>query len=161
MLAIQGFRGAQREWFARYQLGDTGLKPVQQAIDASRGTWAATKLMPGHRKAAARALGISDTPQAFEDAFGQIRRVYLWREDTIAQAVSLWRATQSGIWHGSDRAKGPERPEYDFQGILKQWQAIQQWNADWAEFLDPVTHYAVSYEMLLSNPASEIARIMG
>ena len=48
-----------------------------------------------------------------ESVLGDLRFVYLWREDVIAQAVSWARAEQTNLWHtpidGPDGAQTPSR----------------------------------------------------
>jgi LPS sulfotransferase NodH len=56
---------------------------------------------------------------AFFAAFGaETRYFYLWRDDVVAQGISLYRAVASGRWHSYDRPAAP--PQYDADAI-GQW----------------------------------------
>lgn len=50
------------------------------------------------------------------------------REDIIAQAISLYRAKSTGVWHNRGRkaAEAPPMPPYDFAAIEKQVNLIQR-----------------------------------
>lgn len=50
------------------------------------------------------------------------------RDDIIAQAISLYRAKSTGVWHdrGRKSAEPPPMPPYDFEAIEKQVNLIQR-----------------------------------
>lgn len=49
------------------------------------------------------------------------------RRDIIAQAISLFRAKSTGVWHTVGKLAGkPPMPPYDFAGIEKQLELIQR-----------------------------------
>lgn len=113
------------------------------------------RLRPGPRSDAAR----------FAQAFGRIRYVHLTREDKVAQAVSLVRARQSGLWHrnadGTERERSapPRAANYDGAAIARevaiQTRADRAW-IDWFE-RQQITPYRITYEDLALDPAMSVA----
>ena len=101
-------------------------------------------------------------------AFGPPLYVHLTRADKVAQAVSLLRALQSGIWHrnrdGSMR-EGPERPSptsYDRARLAELVAELtrddESWTAWFAENgIVPVT---VDYDTLVAEPQRTLAGIL-
>lgn len=107
---------------------------------------------------ALRAAGQTGTdPQVLVRTFGELRFVYLRREDRVAQAVSRLRAEQTGVWHvrGAAGASSAEAPgaRYDrvaIQGYLEEAVAHDDaWNCWFAEHgLSPLR---LTYEDLVSG----------
>ncbi len=103
-----------------------------------------------------------------ETAFGRPLYVQLVREDKVAQAVSLVRAEQSGLWHlasdGSVRqgVRNPKPNHYDAKSIEKEVAALVHDDAAWqrwftAQNIEPVP---VTYEELSKDPRAVIATIL-
>lgn len=66
--------------------------------------------LPGSRGLDDRAL--------LERAFPNLRFVWIWREDVVAQAVSGSRAIQTGVWYEADARRSPAtQPRFDFAQI--------------------------------------------
>ncbi|TGV76889.1 Stf0 sulfotransferase, partial [Mesorhizobium sp. M00.F.Ca.ET.158.01.1.1] len=67
--------------------------------------------------------GLESDTARFERAFGRVLYIHLSRENKLAQAVSLVKARQTGLWHiapdGTEIERvGPARePHYDFERI--------------------------------------------
>ncbi|TGV90976.1 Stf0 sulfotransferase, partial [Mesorhizobium sp. M2D.F.Ca.ET.145.01.1.1] len=65
--------------------------------------------------------GLASDTARFERAFGRVLYIHLSRENKLAQAVSLVKARQTGLWHiapdGTEIERvGPARePHYDFK----------------------------------------------
>ena len=105
----------------------------------------------------------SDT-ERFESAFGSLRYVHLTRLDKVAQAVSLVKARQSGLWHrhadGSERERsGPAaEPIYDAGAIRAEvanlTRADQAWN-DWFE-AEQVEPLRLTYETFAQRPVATV-----
>lgn len=86
--------------------------------------------------------------------------IHLFREDVVAQAVSLTIASQTGRWHSYHSAK--REPVYDSEGISLAVQKIQQDNLAWTTWLEdksPVLR--ISYETLSSDYIRGTLRILG
>lgn len=110
---------------------------------------------PGH--------GESDA-QILERAFGRCRFVHLWREDAVAQAVSLLRAEQTGLWHTTDSAEaaGAAPPRYDFDQIRARVAEMGAHNAAWRRWFarNAITPQALSYEALDRDSAGEALKVL-
>jgi trehalose 2-sulfotransferase len=104
----------------------------------------------------------------FERAFGQPVYVSLAREDTVAQAVSLVRAKQSGQWHfasdGSVRqgAKAPKPINYDAKAITQELMTIVKDDAAWRAWFESqaISPVEVTYEALSRHPKTVIAGLL-
>lgn len=85
--------------------------------------------------------------------FGRTSFVYLWRGDTVAQAVSWARAEQTGHWQREDIVKG--KPHFDFDQIHSCVQTIDEHNAAWRDWFAPldIQPHVVRYEDLVADLA--------
>ena len=79
---------------------------------------------PGHAGSAAGLLNA---------AFGRTRFVYLRRGDVVAQAVSLLRAEQTGVWFetADERQEPAAEPGFDFAQVRELVRQIEEDNAAW------------------------------
>ena len=98
-------------------------------------------------------------------AFGQIRFVYLQREDVLAQAVSWLRAEQTNVWHEVDQSKSPQpkqEPFFDFDQIHRLIQVINEHNAAWREWFASVgaQPHVVQYEGLDNDPINVTRQLL-
>ena len=112
--------------------------------------------------------GLANAPARFERAFGRPLYIHLSRGDKVAQAVSLHKAMNSGLWHraadGSDLERwGPYRDaQYDAENIGalvaeltahdRQW---QQWFA--AHEIAPLR---LEYETFSPDPHSGLRAVL-
>jgi trehalose 2-sulfotransferase len=87
-------------------------------------------------------------------AFGRTRFVYLWRDDTLAQAVSWARAEQTHFWQAGDAARPGYEPRFDFEQIHALVQTIGEHNAAWRVWLTTfgVQPHRLRYEDLAADP---------
>lgn len=88
------------------------------------------------------------------------RIIYVFREDQIAQAVSLTIARQTGSFIFAQEPTGFR--DYDFNSILRCQRIIASENAQWNSFLQvtDVPHTTIKYEDFLANPMKEIRKIL-
>jgi len=88
-------------------------------------------------------------------AFGRTRFVHLWREDTVAQAVSWVRAEQMHYWQQGDTAAPGRDPYFDPEQIRSMVQTIAENNAAWRDWFTRigVWPYQVRYEALAADMA--------
>lgn len=111
--------------------------------------------------------GASDA-DALRLAFGDIGFVYLCRRDPVAQAISLVRAQQSGLWHraadGSEleRLRAHQDPVYTFAEIDAAVRAFEESNRDWNTWFSAqhVTPLRLFYEDLAEDPQAVLAEVL-
>ncbi|RWC49227.1 MAG: Stf0 sulfotransferase [Mesorhizobium sp.] len=102
-----------------------------------------------------------------EKGFGRILYIHLSREDKLAQAVSLIKAEQTGLWHIApdgteiERVAPPKEPQYDFERIQREVTELEAYDAAWNIWFGEqgITPLRVGYERLSSNPATMLLSI--
>lgn len=123
-----------------------------------------SKVMWPHLGYLARSMGYG-RPEAgtVADLFAPARWVHVCRQDKFSQAISFWRAKQSGRWHvyAGDRSAEPQ-PDYDFAAILAALQGIEMHDRLWEDFFAQagITPYRVIYEEMEADPAGGMARLL-
>lgn len=103
-----------------------------------------------------------------QQAFGVDHFVHLYREDRVAQAISLVLAKQTGLWHlNADRSVregtgGEGEPEYDPTAIRQEIDMLALEAYGWSEWFDEqaITPIRLSYEDLASAPQAALARVL-
>jgi trehalose 2-sulfotransferase len=110
------------------------------------------RLRRGHR-------GASDG-DVLASVFPAPHHVWLTREDTIAQAVSWWRAMTSGKWTDGRPVTG--EPRFDADGIAGRLDRVEEHNAAWrgwftANGIEPLP---LTYEELTAEPAGAVRRTL-
>lgn len=111
--------------------------------------------------------GLPSDKARFEAAFGKILYVYLARGDKLAQAVSMVKAEQTGLWHVApdgtelERLAPPREPEYDFARIAGKLEQLERHDAAWSRWFDTqgIEPLRIGYENLSADPAKEVSRI--
>jgi LPS sulfotransferase NodH len=98
-------------------------------------------------------------------AFGRTRFVYLRRGDVVAQAVSLLRAEQTGVWFETARERQePEgEPGFDFGQVRERVRLIEDHNAAWGEWFASagIGPCLVQYEDLDADPVRVAHSVLG
>lgn len=171
-----------REWAAEWHLPDDGATShadrersyLRAVVAAGRGGTPlfAMRLQQAYLAPLAELLGLlypglpSDADRLAQ-AFGDIRYVHLTRDDKVAQAVSLVRARQSGLWHratdGTERERSapPRELRYDHAAIARevaiQTRADQAW-IGWFERYR-IQPLRITYEAFVRDPASTVVRL--
>lgn len=113
--------------------------------------------------------GLTSDRARLEAALGPVRFVHLFRKDKLAQAVSLVKAEQTGLWHIApdgrevERLAAPSAPRYDRERINGALAKLSAADAGWvawfaAEGIEPLK---VSYESLAADPAGVTTRLIG
>lgn len=97
--------------------------------------------------------------------FGRLRFVYLRRDDTVAQAVSLLRAEQTNVWHApiwSGRSEPDHDAQFDVDQVHERVQVIDQHNAAWQGWFSAagIEPFPVLYEELALDPAGMTRRVL-
>lgn len=86
--------------------------------------------------------GLPSDAHRFKPAFGEILYIHLTRADKVAQAVSLVKAEQSGLWHLNadrtefERVAAPQEPRYDFDSVHREVVALERDEGAWVEWFD-------------------------
>lgn len=102
-----------------------------------------------------------------ERAFGRILYIHLSREDKLAQAISLVKAEQTGLWHIApdgteiERLAPPEEPHYDFARINREVVELESYDTAWNSWFDAqgIEPLRISYEIISANPAAVLIGI--
>ena len=112
--------------------------------------------------------GLLDDAARFGAAFGPTIYVHLSRRDKIAQAVSLQKALQTGLWHvaadGSDRERTmpPTAPVYDVERIDDQVAELMADDQAWANWFERhrIEPVVVNYERLSAEPQTILGQLL-
>jgi LPS sulfotransferase NodH len=104
----------------------------------------------------------------FCSAFGSPCYLHLTRADKVAQAVSLLRAEQSGLWHvfadGSERErhKSGQVPIYDASLLSELVAMLEEHDAAWLEWfsLQDIEPLRITYEALSCEPKDVMATVL-
>lgn len=99
-----------------------------------------------------------------EKAFGRILYIHLSREDKLAQAISLVKAEQTGLWHIApdgteiERLSPPQEPHYDFERINREVLELESYDKAWNSWFDTqgIEPHRIGYEALSANPAATL-----
>lgn len=111
--------------------------------------------------------GLASDRARLEKAFGNILYLHLSREDKLAQAVSLIKAEQTGLWHVApdgteiERLAPPKDPEYDFERISRELAELESYDVAWNSWFaeQQITPLRIGYETLSADPAATLSRI--
>ncbi len=103
----------------------------------------------------------------FERAFGHVLYIHLSRENKLAQAISLIKAEQTGLWHIApdgteiERVAPPQEPRYDFERIQQELAELEAYDAAWNVWFvkQGIVPLRVGYESLSGDPAATLASI--
>ncbi|MDR7126290.1 Stf0 family sulfotransferase [Pseudotabrizicola sp. 4114] len=111
--------------------------------------------------------GLSDR-HCLEHVFGRILFIHLSREDKLAQAVSLIKAEQSGLWHvaadGSEleRSAPHQPPVYDARAIRTQIDALTEQDAGWRDWFTQqgIAPLRLTYDALSAAPVDTLRSVL-
>lgn len=112
--------------------------------------------------------GLETAPDRLERAFGRPLYVHLSREDKVAQAVSLLKATQTGLWHraadGSELERtAPHREaSYDPAAIRSLADGLARQDGAWRDWfgrhdIEPVR---LTYDGLSADPQAGLRAVL-
>lgn len=115
-------------------------------------------LFPGHTNDNTR----------FQSAFGLPVYLHLSRDDKIAQAVSRWKAQETGLWHidadgnERERIKAGQTPSYNGKELARLVTELEDHDAAWTRWFirQGVVPVSITYEMLSSDPQTTLALIL-
>lgn len=137
---------------------------IRRAGRTPNGVWGG-KLMWGHVEdllARARAgTGLATALGALLG--GDVRFVLVTRRDTVAQAVSLWRAVQTQRWRADARPPLPPRDAvYSFAAIDHLVAQLDADAAAWRAWFarERIAPLALTYEELVAAPRTAVERVL-
>ncbi len=110
---------------------------------------------------------LSDTAR-LQATFGSTLYIHLTRKDKIAQAISLVKATQTGLWHRAldgtelERNAPPQPPFYDAKQIASCVDELTMYDKNWERWFEQeqIEPVRVNYEDLAANPIDTLAGIL-
>ena len=96
-----------------------------------------------------------------EEQLGPLRWVHVERRDTLAQAISLWRAVQTAQWRAEDRDSAVE-PVFHAGAIAHLKDRLEEHAAAWREWfagrgIEPLE---IVYEEFARSPTPTICRVL-
>lgn len=154
------WRGDEPYWAARWGVSDPAgyvRAAIQEGMTAN-GVFAA-KIMWSHMPDLFAKLRVARGERELSErellgrTFPNLRFVWIWREDLVAQAVSFSRATQTNEWRANDPRRSARQPRFDraqierlLGEVKEQNEASRQWFA--ANAVEP---YRVRYEELVED----------
>lgn len=96
-----------------------------------------------------------------ESVFPNVRYIFVSRQDKVRQAVSHWKALQTGQWTSRDRTAGGPQPAFDFQEIDRLLMETCEHEAAWQRYFDEVGMHplTVTYEELATDAQSVVGRV--
>jgi LPS sulfotransferase NodH len=143
--------------YTRY---DEHLDTVRAAGTTPNGVFGA-KIMWAHLVDLGRQLGTDDLGTLVDEQFDRPRFVWVRREDTVRQAVSLWRAMQTQSWRAeNDPATG--EPQYSYAALRHLVELLIAHDRAWERFLaDRANVLTLTYEEIASDIADAVARTLG
>lgn len=112
-------------------------------------------------------------PGLFSTAFPNLHYIRIMRKDKVSQAVSLWKAIQTGRWREDEAAAASNgnghhkrEPQFHFELIDHLVWQIEEHELAWERFFDDagIEPYCVVYENLAANyeaTARNILRYLG
>ena len=107
-------------------------------------------------------LAGADLGEVLRVLLGTVRFIFVTRADTVAQAVSLWRAVQTQSWRAGEPPTRDE-PAYSYAAIDHLVALLEAGDAAWrawfaAEGADPVV---VPYDELEADPTATVGAVLG
>jgi LPS sulfotransferase NodH len=108
-----------------------------------------------------RGRGLS-APEVVANVFPNLHYIWLTRRNKVRQAVSLWKATQTGHWVGKWQRKSASPPVYDYKKIDAQLQLLVKAEAGWQEYFTSaqVRPLTVVYEDFVVEYDETIRRVL-
>jgi LPS sulfotransferase NodH len=92
--------------------------------------------------------------------FGDVRYVFVRREDVVAQAISLWRAVQTEAWRADD--EDGHEPHYSFVGVDHLVRMLRGHDRSWRRWFRShgVAPLELRYEEIAGDPAGAVRRTL-
>jgi LPS sulfotransferase NodH len=112
--------------------------------------------------------GYSSDLERIQAAFDNTLFIHLTRANKLDQAISLVKATQTGLWHKAadgtelERLSAPQEPFYDADEITRQLNELSALDEAWKVWFDreKLQPLQISYDELSGDPAGVLAEIL-
>jgi LPS sulfotransferase NodH len=135
------------------------LEKVRAAGTTSNGVFGA-KVMWAHLVDLGRQLGSGDLAALVDELFDRPRFVWVRREDTVRQAVSLWRAMQTQSWRAENEPAAGE-PQYSYAALRHLVELLVAHDRAWDRFLGGKEHVlTLTYEEIASDIGDAVGRTL-
>lgn len=101
-------------------------------------------------------------------AFGRAAFIHLTRADKVAQAVSLVRAEQTGLWHRApdgaeiERTAPPREPVYDGAALRAAFEMLTGYERQWEDWFarENIEPLRLTYDALSADPRGTLATVL-
>lgn len=189
MLATTGVSGCPNSYFRTQNIAEWAEHwgvPVATSADDFNANYLAAMVRVGTNKTGvfglrlmwgnvadaeamlSRQYGARPIPELFEAAFGKVLYIHLSRDDKVAQAISLVRAEQSGLWHlaadGSvfEGVATPQPNHYDGPRIAEVVAELDHDDAAWHEFFanHQIAPLRLTYDGVTADPQAALATVL-
>ncbi len=136
------------------------LANVRRTGTTANGVFGA-KIMWAHLVDLGRRLGREDLPALVDDLFERPRFVWVRREDTVRQAVSLWRAMQTQSWR-AENAPATGEPAYSYAALHHLVTLLTAHDAAWERFFGRASGavLTLTYEEIAGDLAAALGRTL-
>lgn len=99
-----------------------------------------------------------------ERVFPGLRYIWITRRNKVRQAVSWWKAIQTGVWHVSGRggSKATRKPTYSFLSVDRLYQECVMREAGWQEYFSEagIIPLTVVYEDFVASYKETVAAVL-
>lgn len=148
--------------FAEYLIAARAAASTENGVIAIRVMWESLKEIVGEL-AILYPNCLHRDMTLLEEAFGRLRFIYLCRNDIVAQAISLYRAEQTGYWHTVEGQKPEQHPAFDFDAIQSRVQILRQQDESWQSWFQTISvePMIVKYEELSADPVGSVQKVLG
>jgi LPS sulfotransferase NodH len=163
------WRGHEPHWSERWG-ASSPVEYVRAAIEAGttpNGVFGAKLMWPHMGDLLAKVSFISG--DRWQSAAGQLecvlpnlRFIWIWREDTVAQAVSFSRAIQTDEWTAGVRNRPEGEPHFDFKHIRALHDEVIRQNRAWRRWfaVNGIAPLRVRYEDLVDDMEAVTFRLL-
>ena len=135
------------------------LEKVRASGTTPNGVFGA-KIMWAHLEDLGRQLGSRDLAALVDEQFDRPRFVWVRRQDTVRQAVSLWRAMQTQSWRAENEPAAGE-PRYSYTALRHLIELLESYDRAWERFLAGKQHVlTLTYEEIASDIGGAVERTL-
>lgn len=151
--------GLSRDGFDEYLVVQSARRARDTGTLGIKLHWDQVELLM-HLLRLRRGLGGANDREVLEAVFPSPSFVWISREDTLAQAVSWWKAMTTGRWTDGQPASG--EPRFDADGIRGRLRGIEQHTKGWERWFEAnhVEPLRLTYEQLAAEPAVQARRVL-